>query len=352
MKIVPRKWLITLIHSKNRFFIPFVLFYIFTSSYVALQIEPQTFETYLNSIWWVMTTLTTVGFGDFSPVTPAGKLFGIFLYVTGIGLIGVVIGKVLNSVTAIQKLREEGNMQFTGKDHLIIIGWSVKSELAIREIIASEPSVEIVLIANLAKTPIVSERIHYVRGRATDEHTLLSANITQAKGVIVFASYIQNETHISDPVLLDGKTLLVATAVTALEKKYKTRIHITVEVISQHHINMFKHVRVDEFIPSYEMISHVAVRSLFTHGVTDIYAELIRSRYGENETLYEVKTRPHWVTYRDAFLELLEEGATLIADGTDLYINQKLSEPISKEAVLYVICDQQTYQKITRTTQS
>lgn len=346
MKLLPRKWLVALIQSRNQFFIPFVLFYIFTTSYIALQLEPKTFKNYLNSVWWVMTTLTTVGFGDFSPATPAGKLFGIFLYITGIGLMGVVIGKVLNSVTAIQKLREEGNMQFTGKNHLIIIGWSVKSELAIREILHSEPAVEIVLVANLAKAPLLNERIHYVRGQATDEQTLMAANITHAKGVIIFASYVQNDAHISDPILLDGKTLLVATAVTAIEKKYNARIHVTVEVISKHHITMFKHVRVDEFIPSYEMISNVAVRSLFTHGVTDIYTELIRSRYGENETIYEVKTRTHWYTYRDAFLELLDEGATLIADGSDLYINQKLSEPIPKGAKLYVICDQQTYQKM------
>ncbi|WP_164985232.1 potassium channel protein [Ammoniphilus sp. CFH 90114] len=344
MELIPKKLLFFLIRSRNRVFIPFVIVYVLFCSYLAFEIEPSTFGTYFNAMWWVMTTLTTVGYGDYSPITTLGRTFAMFLYITGIGIFGVVIGKVINSITVMKRWREEGKMNFTGKDHLIIVGWSAKSELAIREILTSEPHVEIVLIADLRKTPILEERVHYVRGRATEEQTLLSANILKSKGVIIFASYIQNDVHISDPILLDGKTLLVATAINALEEKYKARIHVTVEVINQDHINMFKHVRIEEFIPSYEMVSHAAVRSLFTHGVTDIYAELMSRTYGEN--LYEIEKRPHWNTYREAFFELLDEGATLISDGSDLYINQKLSDPIPPKAKLFVICDRETYDKI------
>lgn len=344
MKLIPKKFLFALIRSKNQIFIPFVLLYILACSYSAYRIEPDTFGNVFNALWWVMTTLTTVGFGDFSPVTVEGKAFAMFLYITGIGLIGVLIGKVLNSINTIEMLRKEGQMNFTGKDHLIIIGWSVKSELAIQEILNSEPKIDVVLIANLQNAPLLNERIHYIKGRATDEQTLFAANILEAKGVIIFASYIQSDYHISDPLLLDGKTLLVATAISTIEQKYNARIHVTVEVINHHHINMFKHVRVDEFIPSYELISNIAVRSLFAHGVTDIYTELMKSRYGEN--LYEIEKRPHWQTYRDAFLELIEQGATLIADGSDLYINQRLSESIRADSRLFIICDAKTYEKL------
>lgn len=344
MEFIPKKFLFFLIRSRNRIFIPFVVFYILTCSYIAYILEPDTFKTFINALWWVMTTLTTVGYGDFSPATTPGKFFAMFLFITGIGLVGVVIGKVLNSVSMAEKLREEGKMNYNGKDHLIIIGWSAKSELAIREILASEPNIDIVLIADLNKAPVLEERVHYVRGRATDERTLLDANILESKGVIIFASYQHNEIHVTDPLLIDGKTLLVSTAISALEEKFNGHIHVTVEVIHQDHIDMFKHVRVEEFIPSYEMVSVAAVRSLFNHGVIDVYSELMSRKYGEN--LYELDKRDHWKTYRDAFFELLEEGATLISDGSDLYINQKLSDPITPGSKLFVLCDQMTYNKI------
>ncbi len=46
----------------------------------------------LDSLYFTVTTLTTVGYGDFYPRTDAGKLFTIFYIVVGIGLLsGFVI---------------------------------------------------------------------------------------------------------------------------------------------------------------------------------------------------------------------------------------------------------------------
>jgi hypothetical protein len=40
---------------------------------------------------------------------------------------------------------------------------------------------------------------------------------------------------------------------------------------------------------------------------------------------YEISKQPEWKTYRDAFKNLLNKGATLVADRGDLHINQKNS---------------------------
>lgn len=126
---------------------------------------------------------------------------------------------------------------------------------------------------------MMEERLFYVRGDATDEETLLRANLPRAKGVIIFADQITQDNYATkDPLLVDGKTLLFATAITSIEEKTKTSIHVTAEVINQKHIPLFERVKADEFIPTQEMISHAAVRSLFTHGVTHMYSELISTK--------------------------------------------------------------------------
>ncbi len=345
MGMTVKKIIYYVIKLRSRIFLPFVVLYILAAAYVALFIEPKTFESYLTSVYWVLTTLATVGFGDYAPVTDFGKAFTIVLYITGIGLVSLFIGKVIDSIYLIEKFKVGGKMKYTGKNHIILIGWSDKSKSAIDEIFKSDESMDIVMIDNLEKAPMVDERLFYVRGDATDEETLFRANLPKAKGVIIFADQITQDNYATkDPLLVDGKTLLVATAITSIEEKTNTSIHVTAEVINQRHIRLFERVKVDEFIPTQEMISHAAVRSLFSHGVTHMYSELMSTQY--EEAMYEIPKQDEWRTYRDAFIALLNKGATLVADRGDLHINQRLDERIPDDAQLFVICDKETLSQL------
>lgn len=340
-----KKLLYYLIKLKSRILAPFVAVYILAVSWIALLLEPETFGTYLNAVYWVLTTLATVGFGDYAPVTSAGKFFTILLYISGIGLISLCIGKVIKVASHFEQLKVGGKMRYTGRNHILLIGWSDKTHAAIQEIMKSDSGTDIVVIDQMEKVPVLEERLFYVRGDATDEETLLRANLPEARGVILFADRITQEIYANrDPLLVDGKTLLVATAITSIEEKLNVSIHVTAEVINHKHIPLFRHVQVDEFISTQEMISHTAVRSVFAHGATRMYSELM-SRQRE-DGMYEIQKHEEWRTYRDAFTDLLNKGATLVADRGDLHINHKLDEPIPEDAELFVICDEETYSKI------
>jgi voltage-gated potassium channel len=49
-----------------------------------------TITNFGDSLWWACTTVTTVGYGDFYPVTLTGRVAAIALMVVGIGLVGSV----------------------------------------------------------------------------------------------------------------------------------------------------------------------------------------------------------------------------------------------------------------------
>jgi voltage-gated potassium channel len=61
-----------------------------TVLYVELQSPDANITDAGDAIWWVMVTLTTVGYGDQYPVTPTGRLAGLFVMFSGVALIGVL----------------------------------------------------------------------------------------------------------------------------------------------------------------------------------------------------------------------------------------------------------------------
>lgn len=49
-------------------------------------------RTPFDAVWWAISTMTTVGYGDKVPVTMEGKVVAMILMVTGVGLFGVLTG--------------------------------------------------------------------------------------------------------------------------------------------------------------------------------------------------------------------------------------------------------------------
>lgn len=53
-----------------------------------------TFTTVEDGLWWAVTTVTSVGYGDYYPVTTVGRILGAILQVAGVMLFGLVIALI------------------------------------------------------------------------------------------------------------------------------------------------------------------------------------------------------------------------------------------------------------------
>jgi voltage-gated potassium channel len=65
-----------------------------SASVLVLQFESQSpqasIKTGWESFWFSIVTITTVGYGDYSPVTVGGRITAMFIMIAGIGIIGVL----------------------------------------------------------------------------------------------------------------------------------------------------------------------------------------------------------------------------------------------------------------------
>ena len=61
--------------------------------------QPEAFKSVFHSLWWAVTTLTTVGYGDMYPITIGGKLFTTFIVFIGMGMVAVPTGLLASALS-------------------------------------------------------------------------------------------------------------------------------------------------------------------------------------------------------------------------------------------------------------
>ena len=60
--------------------------------------QPEAFGSIPHAMWWAVATLTTVGYGDVTPITVAGKVFGAIITIIGIGMAALPAGIIANGL--------------------------------------------------------------------------------------------------------------------------------------------------------------------------------------------------------------------------------------------------------------
>jgi voltage-gated potassium channel len=61
--------------------------------------QPEAFASVIHSMWWALTTLTTVGYGDVVPITGGGRLFTGIVLLVGLGVVAVPAGILASALS-------------------------------------------------------------------------------------------------------------------------------------------------------------------------------------------------------------------------------------------------------------
>lgn len=215
-------------------------------------LEPQNFPTIFDGVWWAVITASTVGYGDFVPKTAAGRVSGILLIFIGASFLTFYFSHL--SAAAVKKQNEfiEGKSDFKGMGHLIIIGWNERSRKMISAICKKANPNQIILIdETLDKFSVENTNVHFIRGKASNDDTLIKANLAGADCVIITADPNKDE------MLADIHTIVTLLAV----KGINPAVTCIVEILTSEQIKNASRAGADEIIRTNLLISTELLQS-------------------------------------------------------------------------------------------
>jgi len=178
--------------------------------------------TFLEAIYCTVTTVATVGYGDLVPVTPEGRIFTIFLIITGVGMtyyvlsfaIGLVVEGHLKNILGRRGMQRQIEAM---NNHIIVCGAGRVGENVIDRLRYEQECFVVVETDVQIYDKLLQEKIPIIQGDATLDEVLLAAGIKRAKGVITTLSHDADNVYVT----LTAKSFNPAVSIVARAERFE-----------------------------------------------------------------------------------------------------------------------------------
>ena len=256
-----------------------------------------------NALWYSFVTITTVGYGDFSPATAGGRIVGIIIMIFGIGILGLFTANIA-SIFVTKKMKEDRGMHsFDFENHIILCEWNDRTRDIVHEL-RLDPRLDttlIILIAEIEAKPIDDENLYFIQGGVTEEN-LKRANLQKAKTVVVLGDDNLKANA------RDAKAILTTLTIETINPD----VYSIVELANEANVQHCERANANEIIVGSEFSSKLISRAARDHGISKVLSELLSSRFGND--LYKIPVPPSMQdkNFLDVFTEMKRSNRSTI----------------------------------------
>lgn len=87
--------------------------YIFLTALIVFNVEPDTFDSFFDAIYWACVSLTTVGYGDLYPISTLGRAIAMLSSLVGIAIIALPAGIITGGYIDVMREKTSRSGQWT-----------------------------------------------------------------------------------------------------------------------------------------------------------------------------------------------------------------------------------------------
>ena len=267
-----------------------ILNIVFGFSFYFLERGVQEGLTIVDSLWWAMVTMTTVGYGDYYAQTIVGRfVISYASMLTGIGIIGYLVGLLAETMLETVSKNRRGLMNISNKDHILICNCpnSDKVDQLVRELrghseYRDRPVVLVTDVFEELPDVLRNLNIKFVKGNPTREDVLHRANVEECFGVFVLAI------DPKDPAS-DTHTFAVGTIVELIESDIGRPIKVVVELVSKANLKMMRRAKTDGIVLNEGVADCLLVQEFLYPGLYGIIQQIISNAVGSQFYIFETK---------------------------------------------------------------
>jgi voltage-gated potassium channel len=265
----------------------------------------------LDVIYWWLITCTTVGYGDISPKTPAGKVLVGFMVIVGVSIVTTMVARMGSFFVErrMQFMKGHGQMDHLA-DHIVVCGWHDDLDGILRFILQMGMDLEagrIVLINQIDPERVNGLRsrqefkeMNFVSGDFTDQADLRRAGVERAKSVM----FLVNPGEAG----ADSIALLGVMAVRQLSKK----VHLCAQVSEERFLQYMLEAGCDEVIHLGSLRRSLTAQVVLEPGIGNIFHDLLDLESGAFMAVEEVPEALHGQTFADLQRVYTERGDALL----------------------------------------